>query len=135
MQSPKARRSEVTPTVAMRVPTRFCFDPSSDGTGQVKKTEESTSTGVVSSIDSCIIPGAPDDYVSKLGALIDEVLDAHVAGRPSVGLRVMRAIMSAALQVDGLAKTFVESPERTCGTDEQSAREKVEAHHVRSRAA
>ena len=57
-------------------------------------------TSAVASIDTCIIPGAPTDYDTRVGALVDEVIEAHEAKRASRGLRVFQAVMAAALQID-----------------------------------
>jgi hypothetical protein len=56
-------------------------------------------TSAVTSIDTCIVRGTPE-YAQTLLAVCDEVADAYEARKPSDALRVMHALVAAALQLD-----------------------------------
>ena len=73
-------------------------------------------SSAVVSIDTCVITGAPNDYPNKLLALIEEVVRAQEANAECDGLRVTRAVLTAALRLDDATR-----PGGSCSLLEQSA--------------
>ena len=76
---------------------------------------------IVTSIDTCIICGAPVDYADKLAAMVDEVVGALDDGRADVPMRGMLAVLAAALWLDGPAGEEANMHLGVCGAAEQRA--------------
>lgn len=76
---------------------------------------------IVTSIDTCIICGAPVDYADKLAAMVDEVVGALDDGRADVPMRGMLAVLAAALWLDGPAGEEANMHLGGCGAAEQRA--------------
>ena len=76
---------------------------------------------IVTSIDTCIIGGAPVDYADKLAVMVDEVVGALDDGRADVPMRGMLAVLAAALCLDGPAGEEANLHLGDCGAAEQRA--------------